>query len=223
MDTVLFSLFSIAYLILFLLALRLFQKRRILSAAILLPVMAGLIYDNGIIAAGRFIGEGPFLENMNAARFWLHALFTPLLVLYAWLTLKQANIEWAQQPWFRLAATLLTLALVLLELFTEVFGLSLQARSEYGTLSYTSAEPASGPPLMVLIASLVLLATSIVIWRKQSWVWFFVGSLVMIVGSAVQLPVESGAVTNLFELALIGSLLATAWFQGKYKKTGQPI
>ncbi|MEM1502954.1 hypothetical protein RG959_05975 [Domibacillus sp. 8LH] len=218
MDTFLFSFFAAAYLILFIFALRLFKKRRIVNAVLLLPVIAGLVYDNSIIAAGRFIGEGAALEALNAARFWLHALFTPLLVLYAWMTLKQTGISWAQTAWIRLTAIVLTIALVLLELLTEVRGLSLQPRWEYGTLSYTNAEPSSGPPLMVLVVSVVLLAASIVIWRKQGWIWFFVGSLVMIVGSAVQLPIESGAVTNLFELVLIVSLLATAWFQGNNQR-----
>lgn len=215
MDTLLFSLFAIAYLVLFVLALQLVRKRRIWSAALLLSVIVGLIYDNGIIAAGRSIGEGSFLEGLNAARFWLHAFFTPLLVLYAWMALKQAGISWAKTAWFQWAAILMTVALVLFELFTEVLGLSLEPRWEYGKLSYTSAELASGPPLMVLVVSLVLLAASIVIWRKQGWIWFFVGSLVMIVGSAVQLPVESGAVTNLFELVLLASLLITAAFQSR--------
>ncbi|WP_245629810.1 hypothetical protein [Domibacillus robiginosus] len=186
-----------------------------MSAAILLPVIAGLIYDNGIIATGRFIGEGSFLEGLNAARFWLHAFFTPLLVLYAWMALKQADVSWAKTAWFQWAAILLTVALVLFELFTEVFGLSLEPRWEYRTLSYTSAELSGGPPLMVLVVSLVLLVASIVVWRKQGWIWFFVGSLVMIVGSAVKMPIESGAVTNMFELMLIVSLLVTAWFQRK--------
>ncbi len=214
MDTILFSLFALAYFVLFILAIRLFQNQRIPSALFLLPVIAGLVYDNSILAAGRFIGEGPLLENLNYARFWLHTLFTPLLVLYAWVTLKQARVHWAQQSWCHLTAFLLTLALILLELFTEVFGLTLEPEREYGVLSYSSAEPQSGPPIMVLVVSAVLLAASVVIWRKQKWIWFFVGSLVMIIGSAVQLPVESGAVTNLFELFLLVSLLVTAVFQG---------
>ncbi|WNS81305.1 hypothetical protein RRU94_10890 [Domibacillus sp. DTU_2020_1001157_1_SI_ALB_TIR_016] len=218
MDTFLFSCFAAAYLILFSLALHLFKKRRIISAALLLPVIAGLVYDNGIIATGRFIGEGAALETLNAARFWLRALFTPLLVLYAWMSLKQAGVTWAHRGWFRLVAIALTVALVLLELFTEVRGLLLQPRWEYGTLSYTNAESSGGPPLMVLVVSIVLLADSVLVWRKQRWVWFFIGSLVMIVGSAVQLPVASGAVTNLFELVLIVSLLATAWFQGNDRR-----
>lgn len=211
MDTILFSFFAAAYLILFSLAFYLFRKKRAISAALLLPVIAGLVYDNAIIAAGRLIGESAALETMNAARFWLHAFFTPLLVFYAWAVLKQAGVRWAQTAWSRLAAIVLTGALVLLEWLTEVLGLSLQPRWEYGTLSYTNTDPSGGPPLMVLVVSAVLLAASIVVWRKLGWYWFFAGSLVMIAGSAVQLPVKSGAVTNFFELSLIGSLVLTSF------------
>lgn len=217
MDTILFTLFAIAYLILFVFAVRLFKNKRTGSVLFLLPVIAGLVYDNGILAAGRFIGEGPLLEALNYARFWIHAFFTPLLVLFAWKTLQQADIQWAQKTWARFAAFLLTASLIGLELFTEVFGLVIQPEWSYGVLSYSSTEPASGPPVMVLIVSVVLLGASILIWRKQGWLWFFVGSFVMIVGSAVQMPVESSAVTNLFELVLLSSLVATARFQSARK------
>ncbi|WP_082232152.1 hypothetical protein [Halobacillus massiliensis] len=212
MDTLLFSLLSLAYFILLVLALRIFKVGSVLF---LLPVIAGLVYDNGIIASGRFIGEGPLLEGLNLVRFWIHAFFTPLLTLFSWKTLDQAEISWAKSSITRISAFLLTLLLILLELFTEVFGLELEPRLEYGVLSYSSAETSGGPPLMVLMVSFVLLAASIVIWRKQKWAWFFIGSLLMIIGSAVELPVESGAVTNIFELILLSSLLATAYFQGK--------
>ncbi|WP_231581288.1 hypothetical protein [Domibacillus enclensis] len=198
-------------------AVRLFKNKRTGSVLFLLPVIAGLVYDNGILAAGRFIGEGPILESLNYARFWIHAFLTPLLVLFAWKTLQQAGVQWAQKTWARITAFLLTTSLIGLELFTEVFGLVIQPEQSYGVLSYGKVESASGPPVMVLIVSVVLLGASILIWRKQGWLWFFVGSFVMIVGSAVQLPVKSGAVTNLFELVPLSSLVATARFQSTWK------
>src|SRR5690625_1809936 len=48
-----------------------------------LIVTLGLVYDNGILAAGSLIGEGPLLENLNWARYVIHAFGTPLLFIYA--------------------------------------------------------------------------------------------------------------------------------------------
>ncbi|WP_253275513.1 hypothetical protein [Rossellomorea aquimaris] len=122
---------------------------------------------------------------------------------------------WAKKPLSTFSAYALTFSLVLFELFTEVSGLHLVANMENGVLSYSSDEPSIGPPLMVLVVSLVLLVASIIIWIKQKWKWFFAGSLAMIIGSAVSLPIDSGAITNFFELGLITSLLGTAIFQSK--------
>ncbi|MGM0751660.1 MAG: hypothetical protein ACQET6_06975 [Bacillota bacterium] len=214
-DTFLFSFFSIAYVAILVIGVISLRTYKIKSLVFLLPVVVGLIYDNGIIAIGQFIGEGLRLERLNLARFWIHACFTPLLVLFSWKTLKQGGVLWAKKPLSTFSAYALTFSLVLFEFFSEVSGLHLVANMENGVLSYSSDEPSTGPPLMVLVVSLVLLVASIIIWIKQKWKWFFAGSLAMIIGSAVSLPIDSGAITNFFELGLITSLLGTAIFQSK--------
>ncbi|RIW28744.1 hypothetical protein D3H55_20820 [Bacillus salacetis] len=217
MDTILFGFFLAAYVGLFLYITAAYKKFKVNSSAILIPVVLGLVYDNTIISTGKFIGEGTLLENLNLVRYWLHAFFTPLLVLFAWKTLEQAHIGWADTKWFTISGILVTIGLVILELVTEVFGLVVSPEWEYGVLTYSSTDASGGPPIMVLIVSLILFISSIIIWRKQKWVWFFIGSAAMIAGSAVPLPVESAAVTNFFELGLLISLAATAVFQGKNK------
>ncbi|WP_421384796.1 hypothetical protein ACOJQI_08490 [Bacillus salacetis] len=218
MDTILFGLFAAAYTVLFIFTITIYKKYHIASALFLLPVILGLVYDNTVISTGRFIGEGSLLESLNMLRYWFHAFLTPFLVLFAWKSLEQAHIDWAGAKWARVWTIVIGIALVMIELLTEVYGLSLQPKWEYGVLTYSSTDTSGGPPIMVLVVSLILLISSIIIWRKQKWIWFFIGSVVMIAGSAVQLPVESGAVTNLFELALLISLAATAAFQGKSMK-----
>lgn len=180
----------------------------------MLLVIAGLIYDNGILAIGRFIGEGSLLEGLNLLRYWSHAFLTPLLVIFSWTALKKAGLKWARARTAAVAAALVTLSLVLIELFTEIFGLALEPVMEYGILSYKNAE-AGGPPIMVLVVSAVLLIASAIVFWKQHWPWFFVGSALMLLGSGIRLPVESGAVTNLFELILLTSLLVTKAYQDK--------
>lgn len=215
MDPLLFAAFTSGYILLFIWAIFTVKNSGPVSAAFLLPVILGLIYDNGILAAGHLIGAGSTLKLLNYARFWIHALFTPLLVLYSWHTLKQADIDWAKTGKLKWAASLLTAGLIVLELITEVFSLVLKEKWEYGALSYLNAEAQSGPPIMVLIVSAVLLAASIVFWRKQGWVWFFAGAVLMIIGSAIDFPIESAAAVNAFEWILLLSLTATAYYQKK--------
>lgn len=45
--------------------------------------------------------------------------------------------------------------------------------------------------------------------EKTKWPIFFIGAIVMTIGSAVPLNIESGAVTNAFELFLIFTLIWT--------------
>lgn len=91
---------------------------------------------------------------------------------------------------------------MVLEDLTELRGLRTVPREEYGTLSDTNALPPDGPPLMVLIVAVVLIVVGGRVWRKRGWPRLFVGAAVMTAGSAVELPIESGAATNAFELRL---------------------
>lgn len=216
MDTLLFLGFAAAYAALLVWGITLAARRRWWTPANLpLLVVAALVYDNLVLGTGRWIGEGPLLESLNYARFYVHAAVTPVLVAWALHTLRRAGFGWAQARWYQVASIGAALALTVLEYFVEVRGLHLIPREEYGVLSYTGSEPADGPPIMVLIVAAVLLVAGAMVWKRQGWPWLFVGALVMTIGSAVQLPVESGAVTNAFELALLVSIIATKAFQDR--------
>ncbi|QDY45558.1 hypothetical protein FK545_09340 [Planococcus glaciei] len=80
---------------------------------------------------------------------------------------------------------------------------------QYGVLRYVSAEPSSGPPIMVLLVSVVLIAAGILLWKKVGWKWMLIGAGVMTIGSAVPIPVDSSAATNAFELFLLTTLVWT--------------
>ena len=45
----------------------------------------------------------------------------------------------------------------------------------------------------------------------------------MTIGSAVELPVDSGAATNAFELVLLVSIMATKAFQDRREGEGAPV
>lgn len=94
MDILFYAIYCLAYLILFIWGIDLSRKYHwSMSANVILIVVAALFYDNLVLASGRWIGEGTFLENLNAVRYWLHALITPLLVVFSWNLLKNPDLS----------------------------------------------------------------------------------------------------------------------------------
>ncbi|MBY0098336.1 hypothetical protein [Mesobacillus maritimus] len=212
MDTILFIFYVLAYLILLFWGVRMANLYGWMSSAnVLLLVIAALIYENGILASGSTIGEGAVLKNLNFARYWLHALFTPMLVLFAWNVIKRAKVHWATNRKVGFLALLIVIVLISLEVFTQLIGLELEAKKEYGVLCYRGKE--MGAPVMVIVVTLTLLISSVMIWWKQKWPWLLIGILAMGGGSALFKHVASGAIMNGTELVLMISLIATKRFQ----------
>ncbi|MCY9003337.1 hypothetical protein [Peribacillus frigoritolerans] len=209
MDTILYFCYSIIYMILFIMGMALLrQDRKLFSySSFLLLVTFGLIVDNLIIASGKFIGDGPLLMSLNALRFWSHGFITPTLILFGWGMAKRIHISFTKKtivPYFFL---FLTAGLIIYE-FIENMHKTFVPIYEYGVLRYVSEE-SSGPPLMVLIVTFILLVISIYIFIRTRWIWMLLGVIVMIVGSAIPIPIESSAVTNAFELIFLCSLWLT--------------
>lgn len=223
-DTLLFFGYFAVYLVLLIWGIRLAKQHgwNTLSNVLLL-VIVGLVYDNAVLALARFIGEGNLLEGLSYLRFYMHAFFTPLLVLFALSTLKRAEVQWVLKKVVAVVFYLITLSLIIYELFVEVSGLSLSTNWEYGVLSYSNAEASSDVPLMVLIVSIILIISSLFVWRKQKWIWFFIATVIMLIGNAFPISLPSAAVTNAFEIILIVGLFFTKKFQITVQAINQHI
>lgn len=217
MDTILYFGYALAYLLLAIWGLSFILKREggFSLAIFLLTVTVALVWDNAVIASGKFIGEGPLLESLNASRFWSHAFFTPTLVLFGCWVIEQIQSypSYRKDTRTRYIAGAVTLGLILFEVY-ETMHKTFIPISEYGVLRYGSQE-ASGPPIMVIVVILILLVISIMVFVKQRWGWMLAGVLLMLLGSAITIPVESSAVTNAFELIFILSLW---WTYSKLSK-----
>ncbi|WP_339180470.1 hypothetical protein MHB43_31015 [Paenibacillus sp. FSL H8-0317] len=112
-----------------------------------------------------------------------------------------------------MVAWLITLGLVIYQIvgFTLSEVQNLKVTEEYGVLRYM-AEGHGGPPMMVIIVGLVLLFVSLIVLFKHKWVWLFVGTALLFAGQLISLPVETGTLTNVYELILILSIWRTTTF-----------
>lgn len=208
MDTVIYLALTGAYIALALWGMTFLRQKPEGACLSLILVTIGLIIDNSIIAAGSFIGEGEFLQRISLIRFYTHAFFTPLLVLFGWKMANVHGVNWAKSRLSFLISSCLTILLIAIELISETLPLKLVPIQKYGVLKYASAE-SSGPPIMVIILVLFLLAASYSIWRKTKRKIMMIGVLTMLFGSAVPIPMPSAAAINALELFFIFSLWMT--------------
>ncbi|MHA6251823.1 hypothetical protein [Oceanobacillus sp. CAU 1775] len=210
MDTFLFALYTILYIALLVWGISKSPRGNFWSLrTFLFLVLIGLIYDNSIMALGKFIGEGDLLETLNLLRYWSHGLFTPTLVLFSLGVLQAGDTKWAKTKIAYYSAIIFTGILIFIEFRTQIIGLELEAVWEYGVLRYTEVDPSGGPPIMILLITAALLIAGLILWITSGWAWMFVGAIIMTIGSVVPIPLESEASTNGFELILLTSLLLT--------------
>ncbi|WP_440896345.1 hypothetical protein ACS127_17765 [Amphibacillus sp. Q70] len=213
MDTIIYGLLTIGYLLLLIWGLKLGQNHRLFEPSnLLLLVIIGLIYDNAIIGLGRFIGEGQTLANLTYLRYWLHALFTPTLVLFAWQICIKLGLPWAKNRIAKGLIFLITLGLIFYEWFSSIRDLVLEPTWKNGILTYESVVQQKFP-LMVIITTVIVGIIGAILLKKFRFYWLLVGTIIMIVGSILAIWIKNFPIMNGLEFLFIFTLLKTKQFQ----------
>lgn len=185
-------------------------------ANVILLVLLGLIYDNVIIAMGKYIGEGNTLESLNLLRYWLHTFITPTLILFAWSTYYRTGLPTAKKTGWKVLAAILTIGLILYESLTTLVGLELRPSWKKGVLTYEG----SGSALMVIVITLVIGVAGFILWKKSHFPWLFIGTLSMVLGGILAGWLNSFPIMNILELLFMVSILMTKQFQDRNQLTG---
>lgn len=210
MDTFFYTLFTIANAVLLAWSLSETPVRfRWSLRSFVHLVIIGLIFDNAVIACGKFIGEGEFLAFLNEMRYWFHAFITPTLVLYALGLLRLTNEKWRRSRLALGSFLLITAGLIVYEIQAGILNKTLEPVWEYGVLRYNTVESSSGPPIMILLVMAVLLVTSMILWKLTKWPWMFGALCIILVLNVIPFNFASSAVTNGLELLLLLLLVVT--------------
>jgi hypothetical protein len=179
---------------------------------IYLLVILGLIYDNFIIAIGKFIEEESLLKTLSYVRYWMHALFTPTLILFAWNSLKKGGIKLAEQTGWKIAVYIITFAIILYEIYLIIYKLNLEKRWEDGLLIFENTGK-SGLPIMMIAVIGFLAFLGIYLWKKFRFPWLLFGILSLMIGSILSAKFKNMVIMNVFEYMLMISILLTRRFQ----------
>lgn len=221
MTSILFAVLAVIHLALTVVLARRAWVERSWYLAMLAVVTLGLVYDNGMVAVGRLIGEGPLLEALNLTRFVVHALVTPLLIIVGFGLARRAGAGWAQRRWVHAAFCVLATLLIGYGIVFELVGLELVPGGDGDAVSYSAADAAAPVPAITVIV--VLIAVGIAIIRRGG-LWMTIGSVAMFVAAAIpSLPLvvaNAGEVALVVGLALTGMLPPTPLGRAEESRAG---
>lgn len=176
-------------------------------ALLVLIVVYGLAYDNFVIGLGATIGEGDLLKMLNTPRFWVHALFTPAMMISAFGALRMTGSNFAQsKAWHIIICTLAT-ALIALGSYIDILNLDLFFNPDGVVARYSNGfEFMKGPPIPAVLTIIVVVIFGVVIWRNIKWPWLFVGALLMFIAAPMaSIPIMQ----NVGEIAFAAGLVTT--------------
>jgi len=222
---------SLAEAILLLLVLRHWLANRgnialLLVLFIILPVCI----DAATVASGRWLGFGEPLETLNRIRYAWFVFSMPLMWVICAATLGNAGFSWAQH---RLIVPITLLAAVLLggyealqawdRVFHEacVFDVKryvLQVPPGQECAGSQTGDGTFGLPLVVPLATAVLVITSLILLIRRRWPWLF-GMCVLLV-AVVNVPQSD--LSNFFSYPIDGLLTATLALTAAKFYSGEP-
>ena len=141
----------------------------------LLIVICGIVYDNLVIGTGVFIGEGDLLKTLNIGRFVIHALFTPMIIIFALGVAKRVGVGFAQNRIIHTVVCLSALGLIAFGFYEDIVKSVFVPVAEMGTLRYKPQ--ASMPPIPAILTIIFTMVMGAFVWWRTRKLWFFLGPL----------------------------------------------
>ena len=199
----LFLALALTYLVFL---VRLLRKPKGLAEMLVAAVLAGLCYDNVVLALGNVGGETPWYKALTVMRYAVHATVLPPLVVAGVSLARRAGLRWALYHRMIPAAALVASAGVVFGLTVDVIGIELVGKTLFEHSRLVSAD--TSPPFATITTNVVLLGIGASLWWRAHWPWLFAGSLaIFIINGATAGQPWSILAGNLAELVFAVSWL----------------
>ncbi len=187
---------------------RLLAQPRGLPESLVAILLAGLCYDNTVLALGVLGGDAGWYQLLTVLRYAAHAIALPLLLVAGVSVARRAGLRWASYHRMIPAAALVAASGVVFGLTVDVIGIELVTESLYGHSRLVSAD--SLPPFATITTNIVLLGIGGSLWWQARWPWLFLASLLIFVVNGASASQDWSILAgNLAELQFALAWLAT--------------
>jgi len=208
-QTAAFAFFALAQALLAVIAIRLYRRQPSLSALMTILPIAGVVWDNAIVALGATIGPGPLLIALSWPRFIGHALLTPAWILAGIGFAQRSGAGWLRSRSALLGGWILYAIAVIAGLLRYGVYLRMAPVWDGGLFYYTNAGTFPGPPFGSILMLVVVLICSFIVWRRARIPWLLIGSVFMLLTQLVPRELVGFLVTNSGEVVMAATLVAT--------------
>ena len=188
-------------------AAAMFYKYPSWALAMLLPILAWLMFDPLVIAVGNMLGEGSTLHVLHSLRYLLRAIATPFLLVIAFDQAKRARVKGLDDLLVMLGLGIVILALIVLGIMQGFAGIALDPVEIEGIKQYIADTPL-GLPLAAIATMVLITLLGASVFFKTRVPWLLLAGLFMLAGSlaptTLTLPSAALAATSImFVLCLL--------------------
>lgn len=198
----------------------LYRRRPSAGALTLLLPIAAVVYDNAMVAAGSFIGDGRLLEVLSFPRFLGHALLTPIWIVTAVAFATRAGAFAGRERAWAVGSWVLYAVAVVVGVVNSVVLLSYELVLQDGLVYYTNGGGLGVPPFPSISMTFVVIAMGVIVLRRLRWPWMLAGALAMLLAAAIPTAIVGFVVSNSGEVVMAASLVATEAFLGRRERAG---
>lgn len=206
MDTYLYPIIALAYLVLCVVYFRSFRESSFWGSAWVLFVMIGNIFDNLVLSLGHYIQ--PYrLEALGDIRILLHIFLIPTISFIALDILRRIQVEWADRVITHMVYHFYTFILTIVGIYTEYLGVERTLTIQNGVIQYIP--DSSIVPVVSLLVAIPLLFSSLVLWKRLHWPYLTLGVLISLFGMVLSISLDQLVILAFSELLLMLFLVIT--------------
>lgn len=162
-------------------AAAMFYKYPSWALAMLLPILAWLMFDPLVLAVGNILGEGSTLQVLHSLRYLLRAIATPFLLVIAFDQAKRARVKAMDDVLTKLALGVVILALIVLGIVQGFAGLAFDPVEIEGIKQYQADTP-PGLPLAAIATMGIMTLLGLGVFFKTRAPWLWLGGVLRLAG-----------------------------------------
>ncbi len=207
MDSFLYPVLTVGYLVLFIWSFRSFRESFFWGTSWVLFLILTLVYDKAILSLGIFFGGSDLFEMLSLIRHLLRVLLVPTLAYVSLDVLRRIRVEWSEYFVVHAFYHIYTFCLTVLGVFMNILWVEFVPQKINGVIQYMPQEP--NFPVVTMLIFIPLFVSGYLVWQKSRWPILLMGVSLAILGGAVSYALFQPGIGAVFEFLLMSSIVLT--------------